>query len=838
MFEKKLRQEMSERFDGEELRTLCANLGLSYQDDLIGQTKDARILSLIQLMQKQNKMAFLIEELNQERPFVDWDTLATGDKDNNYIIRWQDKFFILIQQNRAIQTGLVFLLIVLLGGVVWLVNKGEKPTVEMPTESELAHIPTHTSTPFLEIIPHTLTPEFIVELVGDTSTSTISPTPTVSATPTPTLSPTPTPPPSPDVIIIEFDGAVEQNILMARRIEDSLQQVLQDYNLDGINIATYPESITSIAEAQRLATEFGSKVVVWGWVDAIGVNIRIYLNDRLQARKLANVNELPLNNIDDFSNELALLARDTIPNNISFISLFVIGQLYYQNNEYVKGFEAFNAAMANLPETVVFTNEALLHFFTARQLDYGGSNDFEAIACGYNQALEADSEFVPAYVNLAIFLFNNPDMVYQECLANNNIYRHPYSLMSQAAELQPDSVLIRYNQFALDWIDGTFYTDEDMQEVQQLIADDPSISGAYVLLGSIAAMRDEWEIAIESLETATVLLPEFPDAYFNLGQLYLITGELDKAESALQQAYNLNPDEETSLALANLLIHQENFEEADLLLDEIDPTSLNSSFSSTAYVAGLLRSIIAYRLNSPEEAIIILEKLTASYQSANPEARVDTFTYYLLGILYQEIGDEALANTAFEASQTLGNLSSYYFSDVSRADKDTTLLAFNHLTFTPDEGTAEIYAILQRFTAYRLKLTPGIPLGQACPFVFTYNTVTDEWQFDTPIIINLVGADNEQVQKQRLTRFDGRLLIWELEPEISYLNHIYIIAINAQGEEFVLTHDFAPLQAADAQYHVMHRGDSQLLNFPNFANLKDITEVWVVAQGYYIPLEQ
>lgn len=58
-------------FDTEELRSLCFDLGVDY-DDLIGQGKDGIIRELILQSIRRNHTARLLERLEQLRPGVEW----------------------------------------------------------------------------------------------------------------------------------------------------------------------------------------------------------------------------------------------------------------------------------------------------------------------------------------------------------------------------------------------------------------------------------------------------------------------------------------------------------------------------------------------------------------------------------------------------------------------------------------------------------------------------------------------------------------------------------------------------------------------------------------------
>ena len=58
-------------FDLDELRTLCFDLGLDY-DELRGEVKSAKARELITVMLRQNRLAELASRLQVQRPDVDW----------------------------------------------------------------------------------------------------------------------------------------------------------------------------------------------------------------------------------------------------------------------------------------------------------------------------------------------------------------------------------------------------------------------------------------------------------------------------------------------------------------------------------------------------------------------------------------------------------------------------------------------------------------------------------------------------------------------------------------------------------------------------------------------
>lgn len=69
-----LRDRIAEKFDLSEIKELCFEMGVSY-DDLTGETKTVKIQSLLEYSERRGKKKFLLERLHQHRPTIDWNAI-------------------------------------------------------------------------------------------------------------------------------------------------------------------------------------------------------------------------------------------------------------------------------------------------------------------------------------------------------------------------------------------------------------------------------------------------------------------------------------------------------------------------------------------------------------------------------------------------------------------------------------------------------------------------------------------------------------------------------------------------------------------------------------------
>lgn len=720
-----------------------------------------------------------------------------------------------------------------------------------------------------------------------------TPTPTPTPTSTPTLAPTTTPSPTPkptevtlpaaDVLVAEFDSRhATRTLEVAHRLEAALQARLRTAGLEDVRVQVVSQSITSEDEAQSLANNSGSKVVIWGWYDDIGIQVRVFLSGGDQpGREVPGTRELPLELGGETNAQLSFVVRDVLPENISFLSLFVIGHLHYMADEYQAGHQAFDAAMLNIPKNVALQNEAILHFFRARQLEAGGSEDMASIICEYAKAIDLNPSFAEAYNNLGIvfarhyypFSDINPVLTLEgvrSCLDETGVLEtfenwFPTDFFNRALELQPDWAIAEYNKMGFYWENLDFVllgvgNDRSVRSIAELkkrleevIQRDPTIPGAYLVLGNIAFYEEEdLESAAKWYSEALGVASEPEKIQINLAQIYLLQGKYEEAEALLQAAIAQNASNpEAELALANLAHHRGQTTVALEHLRAIPPEE-EKIFLTSAQAAGLvLRSNLEFERDQITAAIRTLEQVIArTYPSGEPvEAPLER---YLLGLYYLLQGDEEKAWSIWETIDlfntpegSYGTTSALAWADISLdcgfdlydPDPEAEGLATNPCL--PVDLEARIAAVYEKFRdrlPYRLYYRSFLYGGAACPYVFTYNEVVQEWQFETTILYNLRGAQNESWQSRPLQRFNGKLLIRELEPEISYIDQLSILMADHKDGLRVLTSQVPALLKPDGDYLVLKTGDEILLTFDDFRKKSTYQQFWVVAQGYYIPV--
>lgn len=728
--------------------------------------------------------------------------------------------------------------------------------------------------------------------------------------------------PQADVLIAEFDDRrASKKYEIPNRIKANLEGELRKRDLREVKAEILPTQLTSTQEAKTAAEQSGSKVVVWGWYDDLGITINFYVPlPPSSGDEALRLKEVAWAQGNDAASDISFKIREQLPDNITFLSLFIIGALNYQNNEYQKGHQAFDAAMGNLPKEIGLENESLLHFFYARSLEAAINPDMERMICQYSKAIELNPNFAAAYNNLGIITTkllvahekqygkygsdDDPTFDYpggsKECLRKIGYEGSgiPEFFFDNALKYQPDSAVIRFNKLAARWMVSSghsLYDDDVIQTLDEIIRKDPSIPGAHVMRGVIAfdegekfTWKKDWEVSREDLtqfaqnlvegnqlseqqfqvarwefSAASRLLPKSSELHVNLGKIYMRKVMYAEARAEFEKALSLAPSNvETHLALADVAIRHR---QTDLALQHLDSIkSDRSEDESAVWTAAVLKSRLYFESGNVPAAIGVLQ--TTLPTDLTESWRHDSLVHYLLGMLYALSSDAAAANAHWEKCDVtdLAKLEPYddlwSIRDEAYHDNLTGGLAwFDILTVCAfgsqdvakwgimsqclprdmHQRLMKVYDITQNRVVYRIFYRQNSLFGSlACPYVFTYDEDRSDWRFDTTLIYGLNGKELESSQSRPLRRFNGHLMIREVEPEVSYLDKISVVVLDRLGRIHILQPQLKALQGVDGKYLILRQGDEVHLTFEGFDRIEGAAHFRVEATGYYLPLDR
>ena len=379
-----------------------------------------------------------------------------------------------------------------------------------------------------------------------------------------TIVSTPTPSPSSDILISEFESSENVSINFPSRLEEDLTEALQSNNLGEVTVGRTSTTIKTYGEAKAFAIKANAKIVIYGYYDDIGASVKVFVNEpEMTKEALPQSSEVFLMTANSPS-EIVFLVNEVVPKSTTVISLFIIGELSYYNNDAQAGRAAFDAAMNTTSPGVSIENDDIVQFLRARNLDATGSGTKEEIVCGYAKALAINPNLAAAYNNLALVLlrefdtfklFQNEDVDIMSYLPENI---SECLLQAGFTDINPKNIFDKAYQLGNNWQVPRFnkilhyhgYSDDWISELKEIIEIDPSFLGPHIALGAEAFRQQDTDAALEYFLKALALKPsnQYEELYINVAQAYLGTGDSEMAEQYFIQAMS-EPRKDPKLSL-------------------------------------------------------------------------------------------------------------------------------------------------------------------------------------------------------------------------------------------------------------------------------------------------
>lgn len=129
----------------------------------------------------------------------------------------------------------------------------------------------------------------------------------------------------------------------------------------------------------------------------------------------------------------------------------------------------------------------------------------------------------------------------------------------------------------------------------------------------------------------------------------------------------------------------------------------------------------------------------------------------------------------------------------------------------------------------------GLEVG-SCPYIYTYSNNTNSWVNQGHILYNFVGKESEGFDEIELTDWnDHSVFLKELDPETSFIDHLYLRVVYDDGHEEIIPANDQLLHIVDGDYMVLNQGDSVEITFSAIKEEQGVQNVFVGAYGYYIP---
>jgi len=209
---------------------------------------------------------------------------------------------------------------------------------------------------------------------------------------------------------------------------------------------------------------------------------------------------------------------------------------------------------------------------------------------------------------------------------------------------------------------------------------DPLRAGAYINLGAVLNLLQEYDESVAALRRGIQLDPQRVEGYYNLGLVYRRKGQLDMAIQAYREAIRLNPRmADAYLNLANLYVEKQQYRQAIQFYEEALKLRPNwdKALEGRAHVQALL--------SGDQPAVPASASTGAGERSTIPEDKmVDPNLHSnLLTAL----------NTGSEAAETLGRA----FQKVLTDEMETAIKALSNCLLYPNAPKSQLDTCIQGF---------------------------------------------------------------------------------------------------------------------------------------------
>jgi len=336
------------------------------------------------------------------------------------------------------------------------------------------------------------------------------------------------------IVIASFDRAVDvRDTKPHELIKRAIQKAAKEQGFTSLRVQVEPTRLQADdrAGAETLGKRYNASIIIWGDETSVlfTVNFLNLKQPDFNAAQVVITETERTQWVTQYANPDAYsrFVTQDLPGQLTFLSLFAVGQSYYTQKQYGDSLEAVEGAIASLTAGTTVEGLAEAHFQLGWLYGLPTGNNDKAIA-NYDQAIKLKPDLVGAYYNRGIAYYDKGE--YDRAIADYD----------QAIKLKPDWAEAYYNR-------GLAYNDKG--EYDRAIAEyDQAIkfghdAKAYYNRGLAYADKGDTDRAIAEYDQAIKLKPDYAEAYNNRGAAYAGKGEYDRAIADYDQALQLEPDD-------------------------------------------------------------------------------------------------------------------------------------------------------------------------------------------------------------------------------------------------------------------------------------------------------
>ncbi|NER20981.1 MAG: tetratricopeptide repeat protein [Symploca sp. SIO1C2] len=514
------------------------------------------------------------------------------------------------------------------------------------------------------------------------------------------------------VLVANFKNLQPEKRGVEEEIIRQLGDALTKY--DDVKVQALKEEITA-QEGSKVARAKGKKhhadIVLWGWYEESKSNVKVTVKFEVleKLRYLSSVQTKPL--IQPIAKLESFEIQAQLSQEMSYLTLFTIGLVRYEAEDYDGAIARFTKALEFVPDTGqgIVKDTAIDALYLYRGVAY------------YLQGVKYTTYYKKA-LDEQILIISTDENAY----SNTRKLDKAIADFNQALNINPEDAAAYHSRGTAYFTKGEL--DQAIADFTQALKINPEYDDAYNNRGLAYSKQGEADKAIADFTQALKINLEDADTYINLGIAYSRKGELDQAIADFNRALKINP--ESASAYYNLgIVYSKKGELDQVIADCTQALNINHKYAAayatrgSAYVRkGELDQAItdfnrALKIN-PEDAAVYtirgsaysdkgeVDKAIADFTQAidiNPE--LAEVVYKNRGIVYSDKGevDKAIADYTQAIGINSEDTETYKYRGIAYGKKgefDQAIADFNRvLKINPED--AEVY--YNRGSAYHLK---------------------------------------------------------------------------------------------------------------------------------------
>lgn len=194
------------------------------------------------------------------------------------------------------------------------------------------------------------------------------------------------------IIIARFDEEDQANYKVTDLIVAKLREATQPYpDTEILVINQVISELDGSDLAQKIGRDYGANIVIWGWYGLtdqavpLGVHFEVIrdANTFQPITCAASASQVRKASLSEINN---LTLQTNMSNELSYVTLFTLGVIRYEINDYEGAIKLFNDAINYLDENTIISaktsgqgvliNESMLHFYRAQA--FSGTGDYKS----------------------------------------------------------------------------------------------------------------------------------------------------------------------------------------------------------------------------------------------------------------------------------------------------------------------------------------------------------------------------------------------------------------------------------------------------------------------------